>query len=647
MIIINFILFLVPQKDIGSTTATNAIISHNSPQVVDENSKDALVSSGDTARRVVSGLYTLSKMSWQMVQPFLSHSNSKSSSKHSPSTTSRPQPEVGGGILVLDLESYQSSQPEDQNDLKERKSLDHTHILETLPIITHFVSHQGESLSIMAFSPTGLKLASVDTHGQVIFVHALVPSGLTSHSHQVVGLLNPNRPYLLYKLVRGLTLAKIVDIGFDLSESIAFASSINGTVHIFDLNSTTTESNEIKSTPSSWQDAGTSPLNPLNLLGINGFSASSMSNGHNHHNLNGHNHNHANLRSNLENQVPLINVSQFLQLHKPDLRTLHGYSELKIKLPLRESPFQEQSHGNISKRDEINNGEDDSNRDRLSSDSDSLHTSNTSFFHEVNMSSCTVFLPYINYFSGSDSAIESGAANRFEILISSSEGIISRYQLTLKSVNGNQIIPNSLRELNRWDLCYPLTTSNYVPSQGASNLNSNKFTSSTSWISAVGNRIDHIVDIPPVWMRPQCTLRRFRLDGEGKFSDRLPQNPISNTTTSTSHPISIESFAAAELRRSTPSHRSPILQDSSSTSEKGELSENQIFFFPERISTTLLKVDRHDFRDLTLNIGEKIHAAILTNLPEISDSESKHNIVITKHIDDITAWEMDDEWNGS
>jgi WD40 repeat protein len=201
-------------------------------------------------------------MSWQAVQPLIAqysanhHAPPPPHSSRSSKQVSSPQSELGGGILVLDLESYQNGRSDENERGQEKKNQETNHSApssssDTLPIITHFISHAGESLSVMSFSPTGLKLASADTNGQVILVHALVPSGLISHPHQVVGLLSTNRPYLLYKLVRGLTLAKIIDIGFDNSESIAFASSFNGTVHIFDLKATTTESSEIRSAASS------------------------------------------------------------------------------------------------------------------------------------------------------------------------------------------------------------------------------------------------------------------------------------------------------------------------------------------------------------------------------------------------------------
>lgn len=614
--------------------------------------EETTTSSGDAARRVVSGLYTLSKLSWQAVQPYLSHNYSTNHqstsrpSKYSPPTISHRQPEIGGGILVLDLESYQNSHGTDRKDLGDQKLLDHVQRSETLPVITHFVSHPGESLSVMAFSPTGLKLASVDTHGQVILVHALVPCGLTSHSHQVVGLLSTNRPYLLYKLVRGLTLAKIVEIGFDNSESIAFASSSNGTVHIFDLNSTTTESNEIKSTPSSWQDAGTSPLNPLNLLGINGFSGS--------HPTNGHTYYHSSPRSHTEDQVPLMNVSQFLQLHKPDLRTLHGYSEMKIKLPLRESPLHETHQSGLKKDDTSTQDEGDLHRDRLSSDSESqIPPASTSFFHEVNMNSCTVFLPYQNFF-GTESKMDSAFGGKFEILIGSSEGIVSRYQLIQKSVNGNQVTPNSLRELNRWDLCSPLVTAVPVTTQ----IVHHPSHSSTSWITAVGSRIDHIVDIPPVWMRPQCSLRKFRLENGRNLSHSYIEKSLSNSPASTSLPIPIENSSTVGSRkkknepqtRSARKHpNSSTSQDSSPNSEEGDeskkLTDKQMFFFPERLSTSLLKVDRNNLSsNSNSDIGEKIHSALASILPEIPNP---NNVIITKRVDDITAWELDEDWEGT
>jgi hypothetical protein len=651
---------LVPQKDIGSNAVTNAIVSHTPSQLQEDTEHYSASSSGDTARRVVSGIYTLSKMSWQAVQPFISqayssthHPHAKSSTKQSPPDISRPQPEVGGGILVLDLESYHNRPTEEDEKSQEKKNHDTHHSSETLPIITHFISHVGESLSVISFSPTGLKLASADTNGQVIFVHALVPSGLTSHSHQVVGLLSTNRPYLLYKLVRGLTLAKIIDIGFDNSESVAFASSFNGTVHIFDLKSTSTEPNEIRSTPSSWSrtslhDSGTSPLNPLNLLGISGFSSNNHSNGVAHHN-------HPSSLSDVEDHhVPLINVSQFLQLHRPDLRTLHGYSEMKIKLPLRDSPLQDRNGANGQKKEDLlSDDEAYSHRDRLPSDSDPhvAPASNSSFFHEVNMNSSAVILPSINYLtSAMDGSPANESAGRYELLIASSEGILNRYQISLKSSNGNQATPNSLRELNRWDLCAPLATNSYTPPQSMAQPSS-PTSSSTSWIMAVGHRSDLIVDIPPVWLRPQCTLRIYRPDSEGHYLSDSHSHGRNTSPGSSTVPIPIESSAASILLKKKLSKKQkdvtgPQFVDTRSDDEGAlPLSETLLFFFPERRPTNILNVDHQNhFLNSNLEIGEKIHSALVADLPEIPSSEHKSNIVIRKRIDDITAWELDEDW---
>jgi hypothetical protein len=595
-------------------------------------------------------------MSWQVVQPFIAQ---YSANHHLPPHSSRtkpshpPQPELGGGILVLDLESYQNSRFDEDERSQEKKTQEANHSSsssDTLPIITHFISHVGESLSVMSFSPTGLKLASADTNGQVILVHALVPSGLISHPHQVVGLLSTNRPYLLYKLVRGLTLAKIIDIGFDNSESIAFASSFNGTVHIFDLKSTTTESSEIRSTPSSWSrsslhEPGTSPLNPLNLLGMNGYLGGNNSNGSSHSN------HPPPMRSDGEDHVPLINVSQFLQLHRPDLRTLHGYSEMKIKLPLRDSPLHESNSGNgAPKKDDPEASDDEQTRDRLPSDADNHATpsANSLFFPEVNMNSSLVILPSVNYLSRStDGAAQPLDGNKYEILIGTSEGILSRYLVTLKSVTPNQSTPNSVRELNRWDLCSPLAMSVFTPPPSEYNSPSS---SSTSWITAVGHRSDQIIDIQPVWMRPQCTLRVYSQDNDKDSPNEKIVNGKKHFTTPTAaFPIPIESSATTSLRKkSKSSQRHHEVADTDELTEKMSQLENlkgNFLFFPERRRTNLLQVDRQSFvLNSSSEIGEKIHSALVASLPEVQNSEHKSHVVITKRIDDISAWEMDEDW---
>jgi hypothetical protein len=453
--------------------------------------------------------------------------------------------------------------------------------------------------------------------------------------------------------VRGLTLAKIIDIGFDNSESIAFASSFNGTVHIFDLKATTTESSEIRSAASSWgrssvHDAGTSPLNPLNLLGMSGYSSNHVSNGSTQSNL-------PPMRSEGDDHVPVIDVSQFLQLHRPDLRPLHGYSDMKIKLPLRESPLHETSNGNgFVRKEDPEASDDEQSRDRLpSADATTEHhtaPTNSLFFPEVNMNSSTAILPSVNSLSRATEAGQSlEHGNKYEFLIGTSEGILSRYVVTLKSVATNQPMANSVRELNRWDLCSPLTMSLLTPPP--SEPNSPSSSSSTSWITAVGQRSDQIIDIQPVWMRPQCSLRIYRQEKDKDRSDEKPTAERKNAASSATLPIPIESSAAASLRNKGKSsqrdEQGPYLEEGTERATLMDLENRKgnFLFFPERRPTNLLRVDRHSLlSNSSSEIGEKIHSALVASLPEVQNSEHKSHVSITRRIDDISAWEMDEDW---
>mmetsp|Transcript_12967 Transcript_12967/g.19533 ORF Transcript_12967/g.19533 Transcript_12967/m.19533 type:complete len:889 (-) Transcript_12967:185-2851(-) len=647
---------------------------------------------GETARKVVSGLYSLSKVSWRVMSPLIRKAYTSATSTHHPPPSEEnivtpnahtgaengPGTVVGGGVLVLDIGSHRPTK-------KNTKDKDNTLLsISSLPICAHFLAHSGD-LSAMAFSPTGLKLASSDMLGQVILVHALVPAGSLCSTHQVVSGTPSGSlryPQLLYKLVRGLSLAKIVEIGFDESEMVAYASSLNGTVHIFDLyHASSSDSTENRSGGSSWShssfpDPGSSPATTATnfLSGSAGGSSGGM----------------LTIPQAAERQgvgadaPPHANVTHFLQLHRKDARVLQGYSDLRVKLPMRHGLTSENPSATPPSK---HNGHADATESATNNGGGTAGSSVASFtLSEVNIQShCALYLP-------SNASDSNGG---LELMCGTSEGLLSRFRVVLKSaatLHGQvHHAHQTVNELNRWDLCAPLPTADSLESEEESTESACKAAltapgsvSLATWLYIAGQEPDSAVHGPPLWMRPQVTLRcvcdsspqnQFPISSHDSHKDveeakkkggkKKSQTNSKELGTSADRSTVVKADVAEETKKS----GSKKAQSTSNEQGKSEglspaLKSTEFSngcgvnrtFFPERLQTRVLDVKRprsysdldspgDQRRYLTSEVEEQIRFAMETNMePQMS---STGQIVVTKRappVEDISAWEMEMDW---
>lgn len=481
----------------------------------------------------------------QQIAPALSNHEdiSDETSDNASISSLTPVTVTGGAILVLDLDGKYSSQSSEDRDILTAS---------TYPIVSHFTAHT-TNVSTMSFSPSGLLLASADVNGQVIMVHSLVPSGALGPPRAIVkskasSIHLPSPPQLLYKLVRGLSLARIVDIGFDDRQSVVYASSLNGTVHVFDLWQTTVGDSSgggdgSRSLASSWSqssrgnsysDAGTSPAMDLAMLSHGGNGGHGSLPGHSYGTPQG---TWGNMSSSQENsQFPVTNVSLFLQMTKPNTRVLQGYSDQRVSLPMRDTPMPTQHPKHHAPED----GQSSTNT--LDANGSSAHSvggeanigidtaGHLSLFNEVNIhSNCVIYtsVDVMEVANGSSSGSERNGATHsllsgsYELLAGTSEGLLSRFRVVTKSAfNGSTVTP-VVKELNRWDLCTLVSTpstnginssdddSSVAGTTSRSSFIGGTSSSLTAFLSLAGHSSVHAVDPPPLWMRPQVQLRHY------------------------------------------------------------------------------------------------------------------------------------------
>jgi len=535
---------------------------------------------GEAARKVVSGLYSLSQVvSWQVVSPIISaavqHGQGQKT-KPEVVTSERSDDEkseevVGGAVLVMDLGHAQAQ--EDMRGVAEGDNVD-------VAVRAHFAAH-ATTLGSMAFSPTGLKLASADCLGQVVLVHSLAPSGLLSRAHPVISPAGFHYcgddetsapPQLLFKLVRGLSLSSIIDIGFSADESVVFGSTVNGTVHVFDLDqlsaldsgsrgnshgSSLASHSSFKS-GSSLTNGGYGSLEHTSLL-LSPPTTSAQASGPLAGSLGSHTNSSlltmtagAVTESAFQQYgIPSADVSQFLSLHRPDLRVLQGYSDIRVKLPLSETfyQYQQQEQQHLTQNGNIENielsdvgplGENPSSDNVPDHGAD--HGSGSSYYpQEVNLRSNSVL--YANPGAsgsggGGGQGLESDGS--YELLVGTSEGLLSRYRLTLNKFSSAQqaggggvtsvlsnLMPShsqTTKELNRWDLCASLASNgkgqssepSYHQAFSKHNINNNSngemqhgSSNYSAWLYAASD-----IDEPlatPLWIRPQVKL--FAVEG--------------------------------------------------------------------------------------------------------------------------------------
>ena len=194
------------------------------------------------ARKIVSSAYTLGKAGWERIGPLVyqlyKHDDAAGHSSESVPADQAARAGAGGpvytGGAVAVFDAVTSGSPDSATLGKEEK------MSISLNVVCKFLAHN-EDLELLSFSPSGLMVASASVSGQVIHVHALASSGLLfSSSAKSIAIKNRKGPYeqtpqLVYRLVRGLSLATVIHISFDAVESMAAVGTNNGTVHLFDL----------------------------------------------------------------------------------------------------------------------------------------------------------------------------------------------------------------------------------------------------------------------------------------------------------------------------------------------------------------------------------------------------------------------------
>lgn len=534
---------------------------------------------GEAARKVVSGLYSFSKVVGNVIQ----YSYNKAVLSSSPPTESKenggwyhPANEGGGGIVILDVhENITNSRGKPQ------------------PILLQSVHAHKTNISFMRFSPSGLRLASADENGQVITVHSLFSPGSLSSSHRVI--YHPKnvdqRPQLLYRLVRGISLAKIVDIVFDRDESTVCASTFNGTVHIFDcLRATDTTSRSVGSSFNNGSFDG-SPL----TSDSNGISTSWS--------------------------APVTDVSQLLQIARPDVRTLQTYTDLRIKLPLS-------SH----------------NPPRESQDSSSDKEKEKAY-------DISSYLPNeVNLLSASSIRFIDGVSRNqgLEILSCTSEGLLCRYKVLLhnkstsviNNLNGN-ISEHGVTELNRWDL-------------GQTNAS---FSSSGHGHVESPNPIVHEKKLYNNSLIQQPSLKR-------NVSNRSSLSISSNKQNSwlfsagdfpESHEIPLWQIPQVTLLSSDYE----VLKSKNSSSHSKKQSSDQFsrhILFPEGNAVSVVRLTKKNARNgyvnggesIEHNIGHQIKKAVETDLLSYDDDIKPVRVInrakSESFEDDTITWEMEQDW---
>ena len=664
---------------------------------------------GEAARQVVTGLYSLSQASLQVVTPFIKgavqgkHAGPvKQRDSISESKTVKKEI-IGGGVLVLDTATVDNYEDNSRIGL----SVDMT-------VRSHFVAHSAD-LGSMAFSPTGLKLASADCYGQVVLVHSLGMAGLLSRAHPVVssqGQRNSlSQPQLLYKLVRGLSMSSFVDLGFSASENVAYAATANGTVHIFDLDQlSVVESSQghshcsslgsHKSGGSSWNNGGFGSLEHVSLIatppqsssvgsnfGSGGplpastlltMSADTVNDGAYH-----------------QYGIPSANVSQFLFLNRPDYRVLQGYSDVRVTLPLSEAYYQQQlQHATEeSKRHQL---DDDQLNDSTVDNSCTTVPNNA---HEVNLYSHSLLYTVFEKGENSNGGLCAENHGNFELLVGTSEGLLSRFRVTLGAhqvVNGNGVVPSVLstlmpyatnqssKELNRWDLCAALGNcgskqhSHGTAAQQNSRHGMNNEINVSAWLHAAGD-----VDEPlvlPVWLRPQVKLFSF---GENECSqrhdikfrdqhidpngvDRVDQACLNGNGSYHKEESDVVVAAPKKNKKKRPKQNQTTFRgsdDNDGAAEKCLSNGNfdsilmESLFFPERMPCSQLKINRpstfvchtssapnNGRPDTSVMLEEYIQTALGVGM-DVNHNTSVTMIKHAKPPEDISHWHMDDDWD--
>lgn len=417
---------------------------------------------GDAARKIVSGVYSLSRASWDTLGPYVYGPRDDVASSAAVDVPGTPAV-VGGAVAVMDIISTVES----------GSRLSSVPPQTSLQIVCRFLAHD-RGLAFMSFSPSGLLLATASESGQVVHIHSLCPSGVLS-SFSSRGLILQNRhgrydqtPQLIHKLVRGLTLSRVLSISFDNSESTVAIGTSNGTVHIFELdkiNSPTLTPERVVSSEGPGSYEKTRSLSGAAGDGLSSSAGSSWTSSAPISNID-------DLITQMSSQVALTGSADLANgKDNSFLRQFH--SSQRIRLPYREAPLNgsAQSHLANGGKQQSSSTADSSERPPIKS-SDIYQWANSSL--PSASSGFSTMSTIVYRVSNRSKPFKTEIADVLELFVISSQGLLSRFRFgaansgPLLTQNGHRyhsnggafglstassaVPPMLLCELNRWDL---------------------------------------------------------------------------------------------------------------------------------------------------------------------------------------------------
>jgi hypothetical protein len=526
---------------------------------------------------------------------------------------------IGGAVAVMDVLSAAAESGSKPSSVVPQAALQ---------IVCRYLAHD-RGLAFMSFSPSGLLLATASESGQVVHIHSLCPSGVLS-SFSSRGLVLQNRhgrydqtPQLIHKLVRGLTLSRVLSISFDNVESSVAIGTSNGTIHVFELD----KINSVAPTPEkvvSSEGSG-SYEQPRSLSGAAGDGLSSSAG------------------SSWTSSAPISNIDDLITqmssqaaLSAPAdlangkdnsfLRQFH--SSQRIRLPYREatSNGSTQSNQPNGSKQQSSTASDSSGRS-TSKISDIYQWANSS---SSSHSGSSVMSIVVHKVSNRTKSYKAETPDVLELFVISSQGLLSRYRFgaansgpltshnNFRHLGNGGAVPTSfgmpttisaghpqlLSELNRWDLLTApnedvdgnslslidiSSTSGYSPHP--KNGSSNGFVKSRSGSNAAVKR-NPISSSSASWLPIFGEYTPSTAYGEHSMWTR-PQ---------VSFRIRIKTASSAEKEKlsRTSSKKDQAMAQSNSASSFSHL-------FPERIASELIGAIRpqHNVKISTRNPGEE------------------------------------------
>jgi hypothetical protein len=462
----------------------------------------------------------------------------------------------GGAVAVIDAITS-TAEGEATAGKEDRQSI-------SLNSVCKFLAHD-ESLELLSFSPSGVMMASAPRSGQVIHVHALASSALLfSSSAKTIAIKNRKKPYdqspqLVYRLVRGFSLATVIHISFDSVESMALVGTNNGTVHVFDLGRHNTAAGL------GHMGRNSSPVSSGELNG-NGKSSSGSSGGSG--GLGGGDG--SSPAGSAPSSAPLSNMDELLTQFTSQ-RALDAAGDTAEGLKHLNTLIKEvyaAERMSLPSRDFVASPDGGSPVEEAAPTSTPAGISfvnAASAASDIGFTSLAAGISVLNSDSGGGSRAAKGSVDSHELYLLSSQGLLSRFRIPTARqaaqpngkdtavsrfgtgalaipqlsgginglLNGNGQYPSHPREMNRWDLFASLeecADMEYVSAsehgQAASKprnskpgssavANVNGKSNTAAWLYAFGDiRGAAGSGVNPLWTRPQVTYKS-RLNASG------------------------------------------------------------------------------------------------------------------------------------